>query len=166
MTDPEEDIADYRAGKLGAPPLVKAAANRMSPAGIPMFYGSSDVDTAVAEIGTHSDKTHAIVGRFEPARELKVVDLTNLPERPSIFGGDADLYHQVVFLQQFIKDVTLPVILDGREHIDYVPTQVFTEYLRYSFPAPIDGIVFPSAPATPRCGSSGAARRRWTRRTR
>ena len=35
--------------------------------------------------------------------------------------------------------------LDGREHIDYVPTQVFTEYFRYAFPGRVDGLMFPSA---------------------
>ncbi|MCE5292392.1 MAG: RES domain-containing protein [Nocardiaceae bacterium] len=44
-----------------------------------------------------------------------------------------------------VKELTLPIVLDGREHIDYVPTQVFTEFLRYAFPEPLDGMVFPSA---------------------
>lgn len=57
------------------------------------------------------------------------------------------------FLQKFIHDITLPVELDGREHVDYVPTQVFTEYLRYAFLARVDGLTFPSVqgPGT-RCG--------------
>jgi hypothetical protein len=53
-------------------------------------------------------------------------------------------YDSIAFLRRFVEGLTLPVVLDGREHIEYVPTQVFTEYLRYSFPALLDGLVFPS----------------------
>jgi len=39
--------------------------------------------------------------------------------------------------------------MDGYEHIEYVPTQVVTEYFRYVVPEiaiyKIDGIVYPSA---------------------
>ena len=53
-----------------------------------------------------------------------------------------------MFLRRFAEDIVLPIELDGREHIDYVPTQVFTEYLRYAFPGDSpDGLVFSSARA-------------------
>src|SRR5712692_1043203 len=40
----------YRsARKLGPPPQGRTIANRMSPAGIPMFYGALDEFTAIAE---------------------------------------------------------------------------------------------------------------------
>jgi len=62
----------YNAAKLGSPPLDKAAANRMSPAGISMFYGSDDVATVVAEIGAHSAKSFAVVGEFEGSPWFRV----------------------------------------------------------------------------------------------
>lgn len=38
---------------------------------------------------------------------------------------------------------------DGREHIEYVPTQIITEYFRYKFATKkiekIDGIIYPSS---------------------
>jgi hypothetical protein len=146
MADADADPAKYSASDLGPAPREKAVANRMSPAGISMFYGSGDIDTAIAEISGHSNRTHAIVGRFEPARDLHVIDLTNIAALPSIFSEDAEpLYHRIRFLQRFVEDVTLPIELDGREHIDYVPTQVFTEFLRFMYPEPVDGMVFPSA---------------------
>ena len=40
ITDPLE---------LGPPPAAHASQSRMSPAGIPMFYGAEDRDTAIAE---------------------------------------------------------------------------------------------------------------------
>lgn len=146
MTPTEPDIVKYSsAAELGPPPPEIAAANRMSPAGISMFYGSTDIDTAVAEIGAHSPYGHAITGEFTPAREIRLIDLTRLPGPPSIFDPDRwERYYAILFLREFIHDLTLPIDLDGREHIDYVPTQVFTEYLRYAFPARVDGLMFDS----------------------
>ena len=58
--DPE--TAGYDASKLGSPPLEKASANRMSPAGISMFYGCDDVETVVAEISSHTERHFAVIG--------------------------------------------------------------------------------------------------------
>ena len=141
----EPDLKKFDADKLGPAPIDKAGANRMSPAGISMFYGATDIDTAVAEIGAHSSHSWAVVGEFKATVELRVVDLSNLPDLPSIFDTDEkaiERYDGIAFLHRFIKDLTLPIVLDGREHIDYVPTQVLTEYLRYSFPAPLHGLQF------------------------
>ena len=53
-----------------------------------------------------------------------------------------------MFLHKFVRAITLPVEHDGREHIEYVPTQVLTEYFRHRFlpngASNIDGIVYPS----------------------
>jgi hypothetical protein len=86
-----------------------------------------------------------VTGEFSPTRELRLIDLTNLPDLPSIFDGAArKRYFVLRFLQKFVDDITLPVELDGQEHIDYVPTQVFTEYFRHAFPSAVDGLMFPS----------------------
>jgi hypothetical protein len=147
MTATEPAIAkNATASELGPPPPEKAAANRMSPAGISMFYGATNLDTAIAEIGAHSSYGHAVTGEFTPAREIRLIDLTKLPELPSIFDNKLfEQYYTILFLHRFVQDLTLPIDLDGREHIDYVPTQAFTEYLRYSFPARADGLMFPSS---------------------
>lgn len=72
--------------------------------------------------GVHSDTAHQ-ADRFDQHSAA-----------PSIFDPAGRVqYFGLRFLQQFVGDVTLPVELDGREHIDYVPTQVFTEYVRYAF---------------------------------
>lgn len=44
-----------------------------------------------------------------------------------------------------MHDLAQPIVLDGREHIDYVPTQVITEYLRFHPVLDLDGIRFRSA---------------------
>ena len=118
----------------------------MSPAGISIFYGATDRVTAIAEAGAHASHRYVVTGEFTPTREIRLIDLTNLPGLPSIF--DAASHRELFvlrFLDKFIHDITLPVELDGREHIDYVPTQVFTEYFRYAFPGRVDGLMFPSA---------------------
>jgi RES domain/HEPN/RES N-terminal domain 1 len=131
---------------IGPPPPERAAANRMSPAGISIFYGATDRVTAIAEAGAHAAHRYVVTGEFTPTREIRLIDLTNLPELPSIFDASSHRELFVIrFLQKFIHDITLPVELDGREHIDYVPTQVFTEYFRYAFPGRVDGLMFPSA---------------------
>jgi RES domain len=50
-----------------------------------------------------------------------------------------------LFLWSFARDLRKPVVLDGREHIEYVPTQVVTEYMRWFPAAAIDGILYTSA---------------------
>jgi hypothetical protein len=53
-----------------------------------------------------------------------------------------------VFLSAFIDDIARTTERDGREHIDYVPAQIVTEYFRRVFRTPdggrLDGIVYPS----------------------
>lgn len=131
------------ASSLGSPPLVKAAANRMSPAGISMFYGSEDEATVLAEIAAHHDGSPsvALVGSFRALRELTIVDLTAIPPE-RIFDDQLD-FRVVRFLKHFALDLSRPVALDGSGHVEYVPTQVATEYLRYALG--VDGIRFSSS---------------------
>ncbi|HKV17835.1 MAG TPA: RES family NAD+ phosphorylase, partial [Mycobacterium sp.] len=106
---------------------------------------ATDRTTAIAEAGSHTAFRYVVTGEFSPTRELRLIDLTNLPDLPSIFDGAArKRYFVLRFLQKFVDDITLPVELDGQEHIDYVPTQVFTEYFRHAFPSAVDGLMFPS----------------------
>ena len=143
----EPDVAKYGcAAELGAPPKTLAAANRMSPAGISMFYGATDPATAIAEVTAHSSHKHVLVGEFARPSELRLLNLTRLPDVPSPFDPTlVDRFFMTRFLQRFVADLIKPVELDGRVHIEYVPTQVFTEYIRQSFPARLDGMIFPSA---------------------
>ena len=68
---------------------------------------------------------------------------------PSLFDvGRREKYSLVKFLDHFIDAVTRPVVPDGREHIEYAPTQVMTEYLRWVPTRQIDGIAFPSSRST------------------
>lgn len=131
---------------LGPASADKAAANRMSAQGIPHFYGAEDAETVAAEIGSHDPKPLALIGEFKTTRELRVLDLPGKPYIPSIFNrerrGERD---SALWLREFVKLITQPVIPDGRERVEYAPTQVVTEYLRWVPDVRIDGIAFPSA---------------------
>ena len=117
----------------------------MSPAGISMFYGCDDIPTVVAEIGSHTAKRFAVIGAFETTRALRMVNLVALPPIPSVFDSEQrKCYDDLLFLHEFARDLSAPVVLDGREHIEYVPTQVVTEYMRWLRAVAIDGILFTS----------------------
>lgn len=132
---------------LGSPPRMKAKSNRFSPAGIPMFYGASNKETAILETLCVDPASPLItVGKFLVKKPLTLIDLTNLPEI-SLFDKGRNRYLMALsFLKRFIDDISRPISYDGSEHIDYVPTQVITEYFRFVMPEEyhikIDGVYY------------------------
>ena len=129
--------------ELGPPPIDAARfANRMSPAGVSMFYVAFDVDTALAETYVRSDcgPAEASIAAIKTIRDLNLLDLASLPEVPSFFDDDpANLERaSLSFLHAFNRDFTRPVSKDGREHVEYVPSQVVTEFVRYRLPEQAD----------------------------
>ncbi|MGV7120303.1 HEPN-associated N-terminal domain-containing protein [Sphingopyxis sp. 550A] len=133
---------------LGPPPKDRASQSRMSPAGIPMFYGAVDEATARAET-LASDKDRHTMALFGLGRDIHVLDLTQ-----SLFMSIFDprrqpLYDFAIFMRKFLGDLRKRVEKDDRVHIEYVPTQIVTEYfrtfLRTAKGKPIDGILYRSA---------------------
>lgn len=117
------------------------SANRMSAAGVPMFYGALDADTAASEAQSADPESlpNVTVGKFESLRPLRVVDFTRSVVVPSLY--DPDLGHrrgELGFLRSFVDEVSQPITRGRTEHIEYVPTQVVTEYFRSVF-TPSDG---------------------------
>lgn len=141
------------AADIGSPPEEFAVqSNRMSPAGVPMFYGAFELETAKAETldpAQHVGQTMSI-GAFRALRDLRVLDLAELPDIPSVFDTENHyLIHPLRFLHAFAEDLAKPIARDGREHIEYVPTQIVTEYFRRVFHGPgktqLDGLIYRSA---------------------
>jgi hypothetical protein len=136
---------------LGPPPGVKAPSNRMSAAGISLFYGAFEMATAAVEAAASlQGPGWALTGAaWRCARPLHVLDLSTLPPVPSLFETSREHRGSMLFLREFVKSITAPVVHDGREHIEYVPTQILTEYFRQRVKsggeASLDGIVYPSA---------------------
>lgn len=144
----EESEIFKSACDLGPPPREKTRSNRMSPMGISMFYGSSDSETAIAEI--HKNENVITIGAFDTVKDLIVLDLQNIPSYPSLFDNNSrHLRGLFRFLQHFVGDVSRPVEWDGKEHIEYIPTQIVTEYFRHQFRTidgqHLHGILYPSS---------------------
>lgn len=146
----EEPCNSWRS--LGPPPPEAAPSNRMSAAGISVFYAAMDMATARAETTANFDPadTRILTGAmWTSTRPLTVLDLSKLPPTPSIFAQVRYDRDHLVFLKQFVQSITQPVQHDGREHTEYVPSQIVTEYFRHRYRfkdnSQLDGIVYPSA---------------------
>ena len=137
--------------ELGPPPTDKALQpNRMSPAGIPMFYGGENLKTAVKE--TASRPGNFSVGKFQTNRTIVLFDISDVPRLPSIFDKDPESLainprRAVRFLRHISEEISKPIKKDGHPLIEYVPTQVVTEFIRsQQFEGvAIDGIKYESA---------------------
>ena len=130
---------------LGPAPQSRAASNRMSPAGVPIMYVTEDIQTAEMEIGAHGEKQYMIIGEFINLNRLRVLDLTQEPDWPSIFDPTALRERRMArFFNRFREDISRSIAPDDQD-IEYVPTQVITEYLRWISSPRIDGLKFPSA---------------------
>ena len=96
--------------------------------------------------------TVVTIGRFETLRDLRVVDLSDPPPPPSMFDAARRAARQpLMFLGGFAADLSREVTRDGAEHVEYVPTQIVTEYLRDAFDVgsgpPLLGLMYNSARA-------------------
>ncbi len=137
------------ARELGPPPAEFATQfNRVNPPGIPMFYGAENRALACAE----ARQPLLSVGRFVADRLVRLLDLATLAPVPGFFSAASRRECQGYrFLHAFAGLIAKPVAGDDRTHIDYIPTQVLTEFLR-DFPfagGPIDGVRYRSATTMP-----------------
>ncbi|TAL77090.1 MAG: RES domain-containing protein [Burkholderiaceae bacterium] len=136
--------AKATAACFGPPPVEYALqSNRMNPPGIPMLYLASSQKTALLE----TRAMHARMGKWSVARALRVLDLRRLPRVPGIFSGaDRNYRLGLRFLHHFATDIMMPIERDQRVHVDYLPSQVVTEYLRdFVFETGrLDGIIYGS----------------------
>jgi RES domain-containing protein len=137
------------ADTMGVPPADKATAGRMNPAGISYLYLAFDEATAIAEV-VKSSRGSVEIAEFAATRPLQVLDLTQLPPLPSVFDDSKrEELEGLLFLTAFIAAITEPIAKDGREHVEYAPSQVVSEYFALVFRTvdglTLDGICYPSA---------------------
>jgi hypothetical protein len=139
----------YSDGSSLGPPQEHQArsAGRMNAPGIVVAYASLDEGTALAE--ATGEFPHWSVGEFELLRDIQVVNLTEIPNVPSIFEDGPR--ESLQFLHRFAQDVSQPFTPDLEIHVEYTPTQVVSEYLRHRFRdqanKPVRGILYGSAKA-------------------
>jgi len=132
--------------QLAAPPACYAKANRMSAEGISIFYGANNIKTALAEIYNAIDR-YATVAQFKNNQKLFLLDLSKIlhMKLPSLFDREnRDKRGYIRFFKEFINMIINPV--DNIPAIEYVPTQILTEYFRhvYQYGYLADGIIYPS----------------------
>lgn len=114
---------------LGSPPSSAAAHNRMSGAGIAMFYGADTDATATAEIRPGTDQA-VTLATWRPARELVYLDLLGARPIPSLFDMTARTDRTWLrFLAAFSDDLAKPIESDTSQ-VEYIPTQIVTEFIR------------------------------------
>ncbi len=152
----EKGISLSKDEEMGSPPDKYAnMPNRMSAAGISNFYAGFDEYTAVSETydsrKDDGDKS-VFVAIFENEGDLSLLDLTRLPEIPSFFDCNTESVIRrrvLIFLKKMISEFVKPVDRDRKAHIEYVPTQVFTEFVRFRLHEKvglsIDGILYESS---------------------
>lgn len=117
--------------------------NRLNPSGIPMFYLASSTTTALKETREEIGK----VGLWRSTRPIRVLDLRSLPDIPGIFSDEPpELAQTLSFLHDFTSDIMKPVQRTEKVQIDYLPSQVVTEYFRdYEFEdGALDGVAYRS----------------------
>ncbi len=105
--------------------------NRFSPSGISMFYSAFETETAILETISRENKVikHITIAEFETLEDQNIVDFSLIPKRPSIFRvKNKKNYYLKLFLYSFVRDITNEIKKDGKEHTEYVPTQVVTEF--------------------------------------
>lgn len=143
-TTPEETWS--KAKELGPAPAGEAAANRMSPEGVPMFYASAAPETAIAEIVSHNNCKYTRIGTFQNTRTLTVFDLTKIPSHPSPFDKVARVNAGLLqFFRDFRRIVSQPLTHDMNERIEYLPTQILTAFFQWASEEKLDGIKLKSA---------------------
>ncbi|SFL76469.1 RES family NAD+ phosphorylase [Halanaerobium salsuginis] len=118
--------------EMGPPPLNKASNNRMSPAGIPYMYVADNREVCISEIKPNvGDKIW--LGKFILTQELKILDLTKIPSFKIKSLFDPDYTHDIRwgkdFLKGFIEEISKP-LSPYDVMLEYVPTQLFSEYIR------------------------------------
>jgi len=133
--------------EMGVPPASVANAGRMNPAGISYFYTALNEETAKKEVLT--EDIPYCLATFQNKKELRLIDFVNLPPMPSIFDIEKDdKRNNLLFLKELKDDLIKPVSKDGMEHVEYVPTQIISEYFRYRFldygGTHVDGFIYPS----------------------
>jgi len=139
---------ELNAQELGPPPNEKANAGRMNPAGISYFYLAHDSQTALAEV-IAKPPSSVVVASFRTCHEMLLLNLCNIPTAPSVFDDNRHEEREMIyFLRHFVREISQPVAKNGQEHIDYVPSQVISEYFAKEFRTtdgrPVNGLMYPS----------------------
>jgi RES domain len=145
----EKDINDSLSEpfkNVGPPPPEKASAGRMNPEGIPVFYGSLNWETCLAETRPAIGNDTAVI-KLMTTKPLRLLDFSRLggsSTRLSYFEPDFLVQRERgAFLKRLQWLISQPIV-PGKEP-DYIITQTLAEYLAHVHEHPFDGMLFNSA---------------------
>ena len=148
FTEGNRIVNDLRRMGPPKPEDIVNISNRMSPPGVPIFYGSLDEATALFEISQkgQGSKGLAYIAEFYILKEITIIDLTlanrQLPSFFDINKTNRRQRNDLSFIKDLSFELSKPIDKDGREHTDYVPTQVLAEYIKTKN---IHGIIYESS---------------------
>ena len=128
---------------MGVAPQKIASAGRMNPGGIPYFYIADSALTAKLEV--IKDQEYWSYATFKLKKDIEVIDFSNLPKIPSIFDvRKFNSRQKLIFLYDLVADMSKPVGPNEKDRIEYIPTQVVSEFFRYRFKPKVKGIRYKS----------------------
>ena len=124
---------NYNHRDLTSPPVEKSRNSRMSPAGISVFYGGMNEDVCINEVRPSVGEI-VYVAEFEVLKNLNILDLSIKFDEPnkSMFNEEYGYEFEEIlkpFINYFVTEIAKPIRVSDSQ-IDYLPTQVFTEFLR------------------------------------
>ncbi len=142
-----EKALTHPEAELGPPPSILATPGRMNAHGVPVFYGSTSPDIAIAEVRPAVGSS-VIVATFYPLRELRILDLSAFK---SLSHSGASRFDpeglverdKILFLRTLSNKLTIPVLGQAKGH-EYLITQAVSEYLGLLQKCQLDGISFES----------------------
>ena len=133
------------------PPLpedIQHVSNRMSPPGIPIFYGSFDKITALSEISDikknryakmikknrYVNNRYANIAQFKLLKDIDIIDFTKADSMrvSESIQYQVEKERKILFMRYLGREFSEPIEKDGKEHTEYVPTQIFTEYIKHN----------------------------------
>lgn len=142
----EEEVRNDPSATMGPPPATVASAGRLSASGMPILYTARKAKTACAEVASHSPYDECVVATFEVKQPLRLLDLTVIPDLPSVFDPTYSDFASRRIAFEFYRDRMMDYIpADGREATEYLPSQLLTEAFRWLSIPTIHGIAYPSA---------------------
>jgi hypothetical protein len=115
-----------------------------------MFYGAFDKETAIAESRTNEKLNRLSVGEFTNNKPIMVIDLSKTTNVPGFYSDNNTEIEMVKFLNKFGDLISKPIEKESQEYLNYIPTQVFVEYMRHVayLKLNIRGIIYKSSKCT------------------
>ncbi|WP_099205534.1 RES family NAD+ phosphorylase [Scatolibacter rhodanostii] len=131
--------------EMGVPPFDKRRSGRVNPEGICALYLSSKEETAISEVRANAFD-FVSVGKFRLLKNISIINLSKLNNiSPAIYSaGLESLTANISIFRDISEEISKPLRRND-SHLDYLPTQYITEFIKSKGYA---GIEFSSTRAT------------------